>query len=788
MSTVLDAVRDYLRRGWQPVPIPRGSKRPVDREWQRGRYGEDAFPSGGNVGLALGAPSGGLVDVDLDCPEAQRMAEAFLPSTGMVHGRASARRSHYWYVAAGIEATTRLKAPDGATLVELRATGGQTVVPPSVHPCAEELAWAGELEPARVDPGALRGAVERLAAAAVLARAWPGPGGRHDAFLALAGVLLQGGVGVEAVVELVAAIAEATGDEEVGDRVATVRSTAGKVSAGQPVTGWSELGEAVGAKVVRKAAAWLGVRRPRRTAPRRPKGESQADALVRLAAESGAVLFHDSEGKGYVEIPDADHTEVWPVRSKRVRTWLVRLFYGETKKAPGGHGIEQAIGVLEARGAFDGAEVAVHVRCVRDGGAVYLDLADERWRVVRVTARGWRVIPGTEAPVRFRRPRGARALPEPVRGGSLEELRELVNVPEGQWPLVVAWLVGALGGRGPYFGLAIHGEQGSAKTTLAELLRELVDPALAGLRAPPKEVRDLVISARNAHVIALDNLSTIPAWLSDALCRLATGGGFGARELYSDGEEFLIDAVRPILLNGISDLLHRPDLGERCLVLDLPAIPPAERRRLREVQAVFEDARPRILGALLDAVSCALRREAEAEAAADALPRMADAAVWATAAEPALGLAPGAVLEAIRGNQAAAEGMALEGDPVAGVVIAFGRARGRWEGTATELLGALSERASETVRRERGWPGRGADLGKRLKRLAPALRSAGLEVAWPEKGTGGRRAIVLAWRGDGASGVGAACSVVAAGRGGEGGGGSRSRSGPGDATREAEVA
>ena len=129
-------------------------------------------------------------------------------------------------------------------------------------------------------------------------------------------------------------------------------------------------------------------------------------------------------------------------------------------------------------------------------------------------------------------------LPKPEGGGRIEDLRPFVNVPDDQdWCLLVAWVVASLKPSGPYPVLVLHGEQGSAKSTTAEVLRSLIDPSIASLRTAPSEERDLAIAAHNAWVLSYDNMSGVPLWLSDALCRVATGGGFATRTLYEDAEE-----------------------------------------------------------------------------------------------------------------------------------------------------------------------------------------------------------------------------------------------------------
>src|SRR5262249_19916046 len=152
-----------------------------------------------------------------------------------------------------------------------------------------------------------------------------------------------------------------------------------------------------------------------------------------------------------------------------------------------------------------------------------------------------------------------RALPAPARGGSIERLAGLVNVAAGELVLLAAWLGAALCPSGPYPVLVLVGEAGSAKSTLARLARILIDPHASPIVAEPKDPRDLMISASNAHVVAIDNITVLWSWLSDALCRLSTGGGFATRTLYSNDEETFLDAVRPAILTGISDFVHHDD-------------------------------------------------------------------------------------------------------------------------------------------------------------------------------------------------------------------------------------
>jgi hypothetical protein len=305
------------------------------------------------------------------------------------------------------------------------------------------------------------------------------------------------------------------------------------------------------------------------------RGPTQADILIELA--QSAELFHTPDGIGYADLDINGHRETWPIRAKGFRRWLARRFYETTQGAPSSEALQSALNVIEAKAHFDAPERVVHIRIGGLDGRLYLDLCDEIWRAVEIDDTGWRVI--ENPPVRFRRAAGMQLLPMPVPGGSIETLRSFLNVrSEADFVLVVVWALAALRNCGPYPVMVLSGEQGSAKSIYSAILRGLLDPNTAPLRALPREDRDLFIAASNGHVLVFDNVSGLPAWISDTLCRLATGGGFAVRQLYTDQDEVLFDAARPIILNGIEDIVTRPDLADRAVFLTLEPIP-EERRR-----------------------------------------------------------------------------------------------------------------------------------------------------------------------------------------------------------------
>jgi hypothetical protein len=460
------------------------------------------------------------------------------------------------------------------------------------------------------------------------------------------------------------------------------------------------------------------------------EGARAAEVLLRLA--SGARFFRSSDGRFHARVPVGNRNDIVRLKSAAFRDWLVDGYLNECRRLPSHRAVRRVVEALEARARFGVDTPTVYVRVGRgreDNGPVYyLDLADPSGRAVEVRATGWATVDRPDA--HFRRPRGCLPLPVPGLDGSIELLRPYVNVTDADFHLLIGWMAAALKPAGPYPILVIHGEQGSAKSTLARMIRLLIDPQSAPLLAEPRSTRDLMVTAVNCWLLAFDNVSVLPIWLADSLCRLSSGGGFASRALFSDDEHSVIHAQRPVILNGIDEFVRRGDLADRVVFLNPPPIKPTSRRGDDEFWASFTEAYPRILGGLLDAVAGALRELPSVHLTE--LPRMADFARFGEAVGRGLGWPAGTFLSAYNGNRRDASAAAIE-DSVLGKELIDLACRGglkNWTAPPGQMLDELNDLVGRTVARSAGWPKTPSMLSNELRRLAPQLRAHGVDVTF----------------------------------------------------------
>jgi Bifunctional DNA primase/polymerase, N-terminal len=603
--------RRYLRRGWSPIPLPPRRKQSVMEGWPDLRLTladvASAFPPDANLGILLGDPSGGLVDVDLDSTEAILLAALLLPPTACRFGRRGKPSSHWGYRADPVPRTRQFRDLTGTMLVELRSTGSQTVFPPSQHPSGERIRWEADDPPATVDGDVLAGAVARLAAAALLCRAWPAVGSRQEAALALAGGLLRLGWETPAVDRFIAAVAQIAGDEETAKRATAAGYTARRLEAGRPATGWPHLAALIGEDIVACAQRWIGP-------PRAPQPEpaDQGD-FSQFQASQGSYVFRRAGPRGTTTEEPLSNWVATPVERLRCEDGceLLRLraqLVGDddihllTLPAKALAGRRELIGALPSTEyVWMGTDKHVqmlraHLRrsptrrrqatgaMGRHGGLIVLPSGTYGPDRPLASAPLTYVDPGGDADMPFARMvRAAWAEPEVVARAMRAVARDLprVNVAAVMVP-ILGWL-GALpwatlfrqGAEawGGFPHLGIFGSQGGGKTSLGRLLWRLCGIPLScepmSLSSSPFS-RQRTLAASNLPPVWIDEFRP-SGWLPAAVQQLhhelcaAYGGETLQRGLATLG----VRAYRlraPILLSG-EDCPADPALRERLLAV-----------------------------------------------------------------------------------------------------------------------------------------------------------------------------------------------------------------------------
>jgi hypothetical protein len=469
--------------------------------------------------------------------------------------------------------------------------------------------------------------------------------------------------------------------------------------------------------------------------------ETILDRVFQSLRKAQVRYWRDFDGNAYATIHRQGRIARYKVRSDSFAL-AVRTLYGHDSAT--GNGKEIRPGIIPSRIWSDvvltceafaqvGQTHNVDVRIVRYDGAIWLDLGDESWVLVRITEEGWRIVEGADVPLI--RPQGMRPLFRPVSCATAWlDFELLLNLPDKTARmLIVAWLVAVLFYAAPYPILAIDGEAGTAKSTLARMLRRLIDPNKADHRAPPRNEEDLLIAALNGAIVNLDNISGFAPAIADALCRLATGAGLSKRRLYSDGDEFIIGLARAVILNGIPSLLTRSDVADRSLPVTMKPIPDGARRSERDLWQEFYRAGPGILAWLLDGLVGAMQRLPTVKIGM--LPRMADFARLAVAAAPSFGWTEQDMLSALLDTRDKALKASIESDVVTGALERLlDTVGGVWEGNATRLLGEICTRTPPDAMRMQGWPKTPRSLSGYLRRCAPALRKSGFTIEFPDGG------------------------------------------------------
>lgn len=463
------------------------------------------------------------------------------------------------------------------------------------------------------------------------------------------------------------------------------------------------------------------------------KGETKASRLVKLVNDSGVELFHDERDEPYAAVQFESSRRIVSLNSKRFKQWLGHLAWKETHEAFGKDTIASAQQTLTGIAIYEGREHRLHVRSAWYEGDLWIDL--DGIRAVQVGSQGWEVM--EEPPILFRSFPHQHPLPTPVCGGDPWQVLQFVNLRnEMDSLLYLCYLVASYVPDVSIVALVAHGVQGSAKSTFLTLTKKLVDPSSPALRGGVRDQTEYAQAAFQNRALFFDNLTHMPDWLSDALCRTVTGDGWSKRTLFSDEDTTFFEFQRLVGIGGINLVGDKPDLLDRSLIFPLEPISESERKDDEEIRAQFDAIRAEIFGGLLDALCVALRERSLIRLSA--LPRMADFARLGAGAAIGLGRKPEEFLKAYDRNVSRQNSAAIEASLVAQAVLVFMSDKREWKGSPSGLLERLNPIAEDLqidVSRNKNWPKVPVWVTRRLNETYHNLLSMGVEVSIDREGS-----------------------------------------------------
>lgn len=461
---------------------------------------------------------------------------------------------------------------------------------------------------------------------------------------------------------------------------------------------------------------------------------SKANLILSLIEKSCSELFTDEYDVPHAAITVNDHVEVLSIRSRRFRNWIARTIYKKVMMVTDSQTIKDVIGVLSAKAEFEGEHKTLSLRVATLDNKWYYDLTNNKWEFIEITANGWKLV---NQLILFRRfgqlPQAYPATEYPP--DVFNKFIDLLNIKGDENRLLLKIYIISMFIPGvPKVILMLHGEQGSAKTTLEELIKMLVDPSIVKTLAFPKDINEFIQQLAHNYVSYYDNISIIRDWVSDLLCRAVTGSGFSKRVLYTDDDDFVYSLKRCVGFNGINLGATKADLLDRGLIIQLERLTKDKWRKTEDIWKEFEEIRPKLLGYIFDILVKLLAWKKEGKSLNLTLSRMADWTEYGEIIARCMGYKEREFLTAYYNNLELQTEEVLESSPVAIALIDF---MARIEGnehsdSATKWLSLLEIKANVLGinTQIKSWPKGASPLSRRLHELATTLRDVGIEIEW----------------------------------------------------------
>lgn len=478
-----------------------------------------------------------------------------------------------------------------------------------------------------------------------------------------------------------------------------------------------------------------------------PQKESQADKLMRLISYRRFEFFHTPTDIAYARIPQGEHFEIHKCRSQSFKQVLSYLMWEEEHKTPNSDSLNAAINAVEGKAIHEGTCHELHNRVAWLDDNIWYDLSDSRYRAVKISKKGWEIV--EQPPILFQRYQHQSSQVEPLTHGDPIKLLDYVNLKDDEQKLLfMVYVTACIIPEIAHPILHPWGGQGAAKSTLMRFIVSLIDPSEEDLLVVPRNENDLAQRLNHHWICCFDNLATLPDWLSDTLSRAVTGTGFSKRELFTDDNVVIYKIKRVVGLNGINIVAVKPDLLDRCILLELDRIDESTRQEEKLLWRWFDRDKPAILGGLFDVVSRAIRYYPEVKL--DKLPRLADFGRWGEAISRALGNPPDQFLEAYFANISSQNDEVLASNPIASCImrLMFDPPQDEWKGSPAELLHTLNAEAAQLniSTKMKSWPKAPHILTRRVNELKTNLIAGGIDVetnGHNGRGTGKQRTIAF---------------------------------------------
>ncbi|HSF51270.1 MAG TPA: bifunctional DNA primase/polymerase, partial [Nitrososphaeraceae archaeon] len=649
--------------------------------------------------------------------------------------------------------------------IRLKGEGGYIVAPPSIHPNNNEYNLVNGIDPIILKREQIQKLIDLLSKDGFgrdkkstnsisqiveILKPHYSNGRRNDLVLYLSGWLRKLGIPLETAEKIITELAK--DDEEKGTRIRTLHETYKKQDLNE-IAGYSGLLKLLSydcseddAKEKLTTVKEIIDKKFETNKNNKKEKEEEIDILSLIKEDYCIALFVDQFNKPYIAIKIKEHVEILGIDNQRFKNWLFKVFYKNTGDLSSEQ-VENVIKVLKSDAEFNENRKKLELRvakAVMDDYTFYYDLTNSNWSTVKITSQGWSIE--NNPPILFRR--YSNHLPQviPMRVlekneneyNVLDKFVDLLNVKDEDNKLLLKCYVISLfipGIAKPI--LMLHGEQGSAKSTLQELIKMLVDPSIVRTLTFPRDINELVQQLSHNYVAYFDNVSVIKEWISDTLCRGSTGSGFSKRQLYTDDDDIIYNFKRCIGINGINLGATKADLLDRGIIIQLERIPKERRRKLEDIWKEFESLRPQLLGYIFDILVKVLQiKQKSGITIPNGLNRMADFEEYAEIIARCMGYPEGEFLRVYQDNIDVQIDEAIQASPLSMAVVELMDNKedndAEWNGTATELYIKLNEIAEATlkinIQKIKFWPKSANHLSRRLTEVKTNLREKSIVI------------------------------------------------------------